>query len=57
MSLSEVKCPKCGKKFMVTYDDYKNNPQEKYCYCVNCTHEFPVLDGKPWPSLDSDRRF
>ena len=56
MSLSEVKCPKCGKKFMVTYDDYKNNPHEKSCYCVSCTHEFKVLEGNPWPSLDSKHK-
>lgn len=52
MSLSEVKCPKCGKKMMITYSDYKNNTEHKYCHCVYCAHEFNVLDGKPWPPLD-----
>ncbi len=50
--ISQVKCPHCGKEFHITKDDYKDNPEEKYCYCMFCAKEFPVLEGKPWPALE-----
>jgi len=50
--ISRVKCPHCGKEFHITRDDYKDNPEEKYCYCMSCAKEFPVLEGKPWPALE-----
>ena len=54
--LSLVKCPYCGKDFHITVDDYKDNPENKYCYCVFCRREFGVLEGKPWPPFEGGGR-
>jgi len=54
--LSQVTCPHCGGQFHITVDDYKNDPEQKYCYCVFCAHEFGVLEGRPWPPLEGGRR-
>jgi hypothetical protein len=53
--LSQVTCPHCGREFHITADDYKNSPETKYCYCVFCTREFGVLEGKPWPPLEGGK--
>ena len=50
--LSQVKCPHCGKDMNITTDDFKQNPEEKYCFCVFCRKEYPVLEGKPRPPLN-----
>lgn len=54
--ISQVECPHCGKEFYITADDYKDNPEEKYCFCVFCHQEFGVLEGKPWPPLEGGGR-
>ena len=53
--LSQVTCPHCHKQFHITADDYRDNPESKYCYCIFCRREFGVLEGKPWPPLGSGR--